>query len=45
MSAEGRRLNGPQQLRQIMEQSEAKEVSLQVMRAKKAVTVVLKWSE
>jgi serine protease DegQ len=45
VSAEGRRLNGPQQLRQIMEQSEAKEISLQVMRAKKTVTVVLKWSD
>lgn len=43
ISAEGRQLSTPHVLRQIMEQSESKEITLQVMRMKKAVTVVLKW--
>lgn len=45
VEADGRQVSTPQQLLQIMEQSATKEVSLQVMRNKKTVTVVLRWSE
>jgi hypothetical protein len=43
ISAAGRRITAPQTLRQIMEQSETKEIELQIVRMKKGQTVVLKW--
>ena len=45
VEADGRQVSTPQQLLQIMEQSGNKEVPLQVMRNKKTVMVVLRWSE
>ncbi len=43
VSAQGSPITTPQALREIMNDTPTKEVSLQVMRMKKAVNVVLKW--
>jgi len=43
VSAGGRPVSAPQMLRQLMEQSETKEIQLQVVRMKKGQTIVLKW--
>jgi S1-C subfamily serine protease len=43
VSAEGRPVTAPRMLRELMDQSETKEVRLHVMRMKKGQTVVLKW--